>query len=275
MGIAHRIKSHTMKNIDSPQFPNIDKVITGFITNQIRFHTIQLFRKSGSTAFVQEGTGVLIDFYGVLCLFTSNQIIEDSFEKNQLYFKLGPEEYILCTGNTEESEPKRKSLDTAYIILDLDIAESLLNIGYKFLPNEKILPNHDSLDTPQYAIVGFPKPTIGQEQENTQTNGSYIISSMAPDNYYDNHIYTKEDNFIISYTSPQEIMIGVKSKSKELFDVSGSGLWYISITKNQETIKYVYHLIGIITELYIHKRHQFLIATKINLITDRLTTAIS
>jgi hypothetical protein len=264
-----------MKNIDSSQISNIDKVITGFINNHIRFHTIQLFRKSGSTEYTLEGTGVLTDFYGVLCLFTFNQIIEDSFEKNQLYFKLGPDEYILCTGNTVESEPKRKSLDVAYIILDLDIAESLLNIGYKFLPNEKILPNHDSLDTPQYAVVGFPKPTSGQEQENTQTNGSYIISPMAPDNYYDNHIYTKEDNFIMSYASAQEIMTGVKSKSKELFDVSGSGLWYISITKNDETVEYDYHLIGIITELYLHKRHQFLIATKINLLIDQLTTAIS
>ncbi len=98
---------------------------------------------------------------------------------------------------------------------------------------------------------------------------------MAPDNYYDNNIYTKEDNFIISYAQPQEIMTGIQDKSKELYDMSGSGLWYISITKNNETIEYNYHLIGIIKELYIYKRHQFLIATKINLLTDQLKAAIS
>ena len=98
---------------------------------------------------------------------------------------------------------------------------------------------------------------------------------MAPDNYYDNHIYTKEDNFIIPYAPPQEILTGIKTKSKELYDLTGSGLWFISITKNHETIEYNYHLIGIITELYIHKRHQFLIATKINLLTDQLKAAIS
>jgi hypothetical protein len=98
---------------------------------------------------------------------------------------------------------------------------------------------------------------------------------MAPDSYYDNHIYTKEDNFIMPYTQPQEIITGIKDKSKELYELSGSGLWYISITKNHEIIEYDYHLIGIIRELYIHKRHQFLIATKINLLTDQLKAAIS
>jgi hypothetical protein len=263
-----------MKNIESHQIPNIDKVITAFINNNIRFHTIQLFRKSGSTAFLPEGTGVLIDFYGVLCLFTSRQDVEDSFENNQLYFILGPEEYILCTGTTEESE-RKSNLTISYIILDLAVAESLIAIGYKFLPNDKILPNHDPLETPQYAVVGFPKPTSGQEQENTQTNGSYIISPMAPDTYYDNHIYTKEDNFIMSYKQPQEIMTGIQDKSKELYDMSGCGLWFISSTENHEIIEYDYHLIGIITELYLHKRYQFLIATKINLLTDQLKVAIS
>ena len=159
--------------------------------------------------------------------------------------------------------------------MDISIAESLIGIGYKYLPHEKILPYHSELETPQYAIVGFTKPTSDHNQENTQTNGSYIISSMAPDNYYDNHLYTKEENFIISYTQPQEIITGIKTKSKKLYNMSGSGLWYISITKNHETIENDYHLIGIITELYIHKRHQFLIATKINLLTDQLKAAIS
>lgn len=264
-----------MKNIESHQTPNFDKVITSFINNQIRFHTIQLFRKSGSIEFAPEGTGVLIDFFGVYCLFTSRHIVEDTFENILLYFKLGPEEYILCTGSTQESETNNDNTNTAYIILDLSIAESLIAIGYKFLPNDKILTNHQALETPQYATVGFPIPTSSQEQENTQSNGSYILSPMAPDNYYDNHIYTKEDNFIMSYASPQDIMTSIKDKSKELYDLSGSGLWYFSITKKDETIEYDYHLIGIIRELYIHKRHQFLIATKINLLTDQLKAAIS
>ena len=263
-----------MKNIESHQIPNIYKVITSFINNHIRFHTIQLFRKSGSTENKHEGTGILIDFFGVYCLFTSRHIVEDTFESNQLYFKLRPDEYLLCTGTTEESE-RKSNLTISYIILNLSIAESLIAIGYKFLPNDKILPYHQALETPQYATVGFPKPTSGQEQENNHTNGSYIISPMAPDIYYDNYIYTKEDNFIMSYTQPQEIITTIKTKSKELLDMSGSGLWYISISKNHETIEYNYNLIGIITELYIHKRHQFLIATKINLLTDQLKTAIS
>lgn len=262
-----------MKNIESHQIPNIDIIITGFINNHIRFHTIQLFRKSGSTIFTPEGTGILIDFYSVLCIFTLSHIVDNSFEENHLYFKLGPEEYILCTGTTQESE-RKSNLTISYIILDLPLTESLIEIGYKFLPTDKILPNHDPLETPQYASVGFPKPTNGQEQENTQTNGSYIIGPMAPDTYYDNHIYTKEDNFIMSYKQPQEIMTGIQDKSKELYDMSGSGLWYISITKNHEIIEYDYHLTGIITEIYIHKRHQFLIATKINLLTDKLKAAI-
>jgi len=265
-----------MKNIETSQIPipNIDKVITSFINNHIRLHTIQLFRKSGSSAYIPESTGVLVDFYGILCLFTSRQIVDNSFEGNQLYFKLGPEEYLLCTGSAEESE-RKSILNLAYIILDISLAESLIEIGYKFLTTDKIHPNHQAQETPQYATVGFPKPTSGQEQENIQAVGSYIIISMAPDNYYDNHIYTKEDNFIMSYTQPQEIMTGIKTKSKELFDMTGSGLWLISISNNQEPIEYDYHLIGIITELYIHKRHQFLIATKINLLTDQLKSDIS
>ena len=274
MGIAHHFKRHAMKNIELHQILNSEKIITAFINNHIRFHTIQLFRKSGSKENKQKGTGILIDFFGVYCLFTSRHIVEDTFESNQLYFKLGPDEYLLCTGTTEESE-RKSNLTISYIILDLSIAESLIVIGYKFLPNEKILPNHDTLETPQYTAVGFSKPTSGQEQENTQSNGSYIISQMAPDTYYDNHIYPKEDNFIMSYAQPKEIMTGIKDKSKVLFDMSGSGLWYISITKNNEIIEYDYHLISIITELYIHKRHQFLIATKINLITDHLKELIS
>ncbi|MBK8624004.1 MAG: hypothetical protein IPN86_00035 [Saprospiraceae bacterium] len=263
--------------IPDDQIPNINAIITGFVNNHIRFHTIQLFRRSGSTAFVPEGTGVLVDYYGIFCLFTSKHILENSFESNQLYFKLGPEEYILCTGSSEESETKleKNNQNLAYIILDLSIAESLTDLGYKFLPNDKILPYHDALETPQYAVVGFPKPSSDHNQENTQTNGSYIISPMAPNNYYDNHLYTKEENFIISYTQPQEIITGIKTKSKKLYNMSGSGLWYISITKNHETIENDYHLIGIITELYIHKRQQFLIASKINLLTDQLKAAIS
>jgi hypothetical protein len=263
-----------MKNIESHQNPNIYKVITGFINNHIRFHTIKLFRKSGSTEYTLEGTGVLTDFYGVLCLFTSSHIVDNSFEENHLYFKLGPEEYILFTGTTEESE-RKSNLTISYIILNISIAESLIEMGYKFLTTDKILPNHEAFETPQFTTVGFPKPTSGHDQEDSHTNGSYIISPMAPDTYYDNHIYTKEDNFIMSYEQPQEIMTGIQDKSKELYDMSGCGLWFISITKNHEIIEYDYHLIGIITELYIHKRHQFLIATKINLLTDQLKAAIS
>jgi hypothetical protein len=264
-----------MENIESHQIPNFDKVIIEYVNNYIRFHTIQLFRKSGSTAFTPEGIGILVEILGLFCLFTSKHIVENSFDRNLLYLKLGPEEYILCTGTTKESETNESNLNSAYIILDLSIAESLLEIGYKFLPSDKVLPYHDALETPQYIVVGFPKPTSDHEQENTQTNGSYIIGPMAPDNYYDNHIYTKEDNFIMSYAQPQEIMTGIKTKSKELFDLSGSGLWHISITKNHETVEYSYHLIGIITELYIHKRQQFLIASKINLLTDQRKAAIS
>jgi hypothetical protein len=259
------------------QIPNINAIITGIINNNIRFHTIQLFRRSRSAVFAPEGTGILVDLHGVFCLFTSKHIVENSFDQNLIYFKLGPEEYILCTGNSEESETniEKSNLYLAYIILDLSIAESLTDIGYKFLPNAKILTNHDPLETPQYAVAGFPKPINDQDQENTQTNGSYIIGPMAPANYYDNHIYTKDENFIMPYATQQKIMTGVKTKSKELYDFSGIGHWYISITKNQEKIEYNYHLIGIITELYIHKKHQFLITSKINLITDQLKTAIS
>lgn len=268
-----------MINIKIPQtpIPNFDKVIISHINNYIRFHTIQLFRKSGSTVFTTESTGVLVDFYGVFCLFTSKHIVDDTFEHNLLYFKLGPEEYILCSGTTEESEiiKNNKNLNLAYIVLDLPIAESLIEIGYQFLPSEKILPRHDACEVQQYGIVGFPKTTNGHHQENTHANGSFIIGPMAPDNYYDNHIYTKKENFIMPYAPPQEIMTGIKTKSKDLYGMSGSGLWNISISKNYETAIYSYHLIGIITELYIHKRQHFLIATKINLLTDQLKAAIS
>lgn len=264
-----------MKNIESPQMTTTVKVITGFINNHIRFHTIQLFRKSGSTIFVPDGTGVLVNFFGIFCLFTNKQILENSFESDLLYFKIGPNEYILCTGNIEESEPKRKSLDIAYIILDLSLIESLIEIGYKFLTSDKILPNHQALETQKYALVGFPNPTSGQEQENNNTNGSYIIVPMAPDNYYDIYNYTTENSFIIPYAQPQEIMTAIKTKPKELFEMTGSGLWYISITKNHEIIQYNYHLIGIVTELCLHKRNQFLIASKINLLMDQLKEAIS
>ena len=264
-----------MENIEKSHapIPNHDKVIIEYVNNHIRFHTIQLFRKIGSTIFTPEGTGILVDFYGIYCLFTTKPILEDSFENNLLYLKLGPEEYILCTGTTEESE-RKSNLTISYIILDLSIADALIDIGYKFLPNDKILPNHNPLETQQYAIVGFLKPTSGQDQKDTHTNGSFIISPMATDNYYDNHIYTKDEYFIMPYAPPQEIMTGIKTKSKELYDMSGSGLWHISITKNHENIEYNYHLIGSITELYLHKRHQFLIATKINLIMDKLKEAI-
>ena len=114
-----------MKNIESPQIPNIYKVITSFINNHIRFHTIQLFRRSGPTVYTPEGTGVLINFFGVYCLLTSRQVVEDSFENNLLYLKLGPEEYILCTGTTEESE-RKSNLTISYIILDLSIADALI-----------------------------------------------------------------------------------------------------------------------------------------------------
>ncbi|HMR90319.1 MAG TPA: hypothetical protein PKD51_19290 [Saprospiraceae bacterium] len=194
--------------------------ITDFINNNIRFHTIQLFIKSSPTKFITEGTGVLLNFHGVCCLLTSGNVVEDTFENNFLYFKLGPEEYLFCTGTTEASELKRKSLDLAYIILDIPIAESLIDVGYKFLPNNKTLPHHDGLETKQYAVIGFPKTINDLQSETSQPNGSYIIAPMAPDNYYDNHIYTKEDNFIISYTQPQEIMTGNKTISKELNDMS-------------------------------------------------------
>lgn len=86
--------------------PNFSKVITQYINNHIRFYTILLFRKSGSTAYKPEGTGVLVEIFGIFCLLTSKHIVKNSFKNNQLYFKLGPEEYLTCTGSTEESERK-------------------------------------------------------------------------------------------------------------------------------------------------------------------------
>lgn len=103
MGTAHL--NNKMKNIETPHtsIPNLDKVITQYINNHIRFRTIQLFRKLGSSAYTSEGTEILIDFFGVYCLLPSKHIVENSFDRNLLYFKLGPEEYILCTGNTSLS----------------------------------------------------------------------------------------------------------------------------------------------------------------------------
>jgi len=41
------------------EIPNNNAIITAYINYHIRFHTIQLFKKTGSTTFAPESTGVL------------------------------------------------------------------------------------------------------------------------------------------------------------------------------------------------------------------------
>jgi len=263
-----------MKNIEISNFtiPYYDDVIIDFINNNIRFHTIPLFIKSGSTEFAPVGTGVLVFIYDVYCVFTSSHVTERMDDQKNLYFQCGQDNYIPCSETEDDPDCKTNSkyLGANHIILDQESIDQLLAIGMQFLTIDKILDNHDGLQSIQYAIFGYPTDLVEQQAQTTKTNGLLFISAMADEVPYDKYNYTKETHYIMPYTTPTDIGAGSKTKPKQLYGMSGSGLWYISVTHELDKNVYDYHLIGIMHEYYLHKKIQFIVGNKISVVTDQL-----
>jgi hypothetical protein len=252
--------------------PGFDKIITGFIDNHIRYHTIQFFKKTGADTFAPEGTGVLVNISGVFCVFTASHVIENLEDKNHLYFRYGSEKYISSSGIIRVSDYKinKNHPDIAYINLEQEVTDELLANGLKFLNSDKVLAFHDGLQATQYAIYGFPTDFIKYVKGTMVTGGSLFIGPMANDNPFNHYDYNKETHYIMPYTNPRDIGTDEKTKIRQLYGMSGSGLWYISITKILDEYTYDYHLIGIMNEFKTHGKYQIIVGNKINLITDQL-----
>lgn len=268
-----------MKNAERVEdvIPNYDEVITNLVTYHIRYHTIRFFKKTGVDTFVPEGTGVLVSLYGVFCVFTAGHVTENMDDHRYLYFRFGPNKYIPCTGTLRDSDDKIRIIlpDVTYVILDQNVVEQLLATGMRFLTLDKILLEHEGLQTYQYVMYGYPSDVVEDEESNLIPDGFYFINPLADDKPYDRYIYTKDTHYILRYSNPRYISTGAKTKTRQLYDTRGSGLWYISVTKEIDKYVYDYHLIGLMNEYYQHKRSQYIIANKISIITDQLRSDIS
>ncbi|MBP6234858.1 MAG: hypothetical protein KA270_00905 [Saprospiraceae bacterium] len=257
--------------------PGFDNIINGFIDNNIRYYTIQFFKKTGADTFAPEGTGVLVHIFNVFCVFTASHVIENLEDKNLLYFRYGPEKYISSSGIIRVSDYKisKNHPDIAYIILEKEVIEQLGKIGLKFLKQNKVLPFHKGLQVTQYAIYGFPTDFVKIENDIMINGGNLFIGPMANDKPYTYYNYSKDTHFIMPYTNPRNISTNEKTETRPIYGMSGSGLWFISVTKILDEYTYDYHLIGIMNEFKTHGKYQIIVGNKINLITDQLFADIS
>lgn len=263
-----------MKNIEISHttIPYYDDVITDFVNDNIRYYTIQFFKKTRFDTFAPEGTGVLVFIYDEYCVFTANHVSGSINDQKNLYVQCGPDNYIPCseTVRNPDSKIKNKQSGATYLILEQEVVDQILAIGMRFLALDKILLDYEGLQSIQYAMYGYPTDFVKYGEGILKTSGFLFISSMADEVPYDKYNYTKETHYILPYTSPIDITAGSKTKSKQLYGMSGSGLWYISVSKEFDKYLYDFHLIGIMNEYYLHKKFQFIVGNKINIIINQL-----
>jgi hypothetical protein len=257
--------------------PGFDQIITGFIDGHIRYHTIQFFKKTGTYTFEPEGTGVLVNIFGLFCVFTASHVLESMSDDAPLYFRYGDNKYITCSGIMRESDfrTNKTSPDLAYLILLEEIVREILGVGMIFLDGSKLLSDHQAMQASQYAIYGFPTDFVKIENSIMITGGNLFIGTMANDKPYKHYNYSKDTHYIMPYTNPRDIATKEKTETRPIYGMSGSGLWLISVTKILDEYAYDYHLIGIMNEFKTHGKYQIIVGNKINLIADKLLIDIS
>ncbi len=247
-----------------------NKKFVDIAAKKIRWHTCQIFVKGGKYGFKPLGSAVLATIKNDDYLFSASHVIEKLTIESPGYIQTSTG-FLIITGESQESSIEENSkIDIAYIKLETSFALELKK-SYKFLTEDKILRNHIPLNTTQYLTLGFPTNMIKEENGKVYTGFSFHLHSIMKERVYKIERYDNKIHYLLDFAGKGTGLENnePRQKIRDPFGISGSGLWFISVTQGLNDLEFDYFLIGIM--FWVEKsRFHYLVANRIELITDEL-----
>ncbi len=219
------------------------------IGEKIYHHTVQLLQKSvGPYDYSPCATGVLVKINNQYFIFTASHVIRDIYDKGNKLFVSTTNGVVMIKGHNDSTDlEKDNDTDLAYIVLERDLAE-LLGKSQVFLSQEKLGDLIFDVPSTQYLIVGYPAANIKDENNIVHTGAQMYLTSPASKQIYDNRGLDEGRHYVFEYgQNMTDLITGERVDSgPNPRGISGCGIWFISISKIDETIIYDYSLVGII-----------------------------
>jgi hypothetical protein len=166
---------------------------------------------------------------------------------------------------------KDDKIDIAFIKIQDDIVNDISQ-RFKFIEIEEVGISHELQFNHNYFVFGFPatRPTHKMKMlKNIPTKiFSFWTSPLSAENYLKTK-FKPHQNILLRFNKKEVFnkATNIKQKAPDIEGISGCGLWYISDPSLENTSK---KLIGIITENDQNPLKKYLIATRIDVLTEAI-----
>ncbi|MCH7534437.1 MAG: hypothetical protein IH948_01580 [Bacteroidetes bacterium] len=264
------------QRIFPPALKFIGKVVDQ-CSKEILKYTPQLYtKKPNETEPIKpdpDSSGVLLRVKGQHFLITAGHIfLENNAEDigimigNTFNILKGDVKYV----NPSQSEQADK-IDIAVWKLEDDVVKSL-ELGYSFLPFEKIDFEHNIETEPKYLVVGFPWRGTTEDKANKKLKSSPLIflTKKSESPFYKRLKFEEHSNLLIDYRQKKvkNFDTGQVQQNKSPEGVSGCGVWHIPKFYIPDGGVPDFKLVSQVIEQ--NKEKTILITTRIHLVTEVL-----
>lgn len=232
-------------------------------------HTCQLLVKGKNGKLKPHGSGVFLVVNEIHFLLTASHVVTDWSDENQLYIRIGKNNYVSLVGELRETDlDKDDKVDLAYIKIDDAVVNELIK-PYIFLPVSKIRLHEKLLDGMNYCIMGYPEKSVANIDEKIEPIAQAYYVNPSSQKVYDYYKFPTEAFYMFVMEGKGEnVKTGEKTKTgTHFYGISGCGVWLMIIDASGEKLSIDYRLIGIMTE-FRNDKYFTLIGVKLRLLMD-------
>lgn len=251
----------------------IDELINKMTGEKILRHTCQLLVKDENGNLKAHGSGVFVVVGEIHFLLTAAHVTEGWSDENQLYIRIGKNNYISLVGELRETDlEKDKKLDLAYVKLDEKVLSELQK-PYLFLPLSKMRDHKKLIEATNYCVMGYPEKSMATIDEKIEPVAQAYYVGPSSQKVYAHYKFAPEVYYMFEMKGKGEnIKTGEKTKTgTHFYGISGCGVWLMIIDTSGEKHSIDYRLIGIMTE-FRNDKYFTLIGIKIRLVLDGIMT---
>lgn len=248
----------------------INEQLSGLITNEIGPYTCQLFKRNAEKEILPFASGVLAELGGSYYILTASHVTEDWSNENPLFLKIHGG-YISVVGETRGTHiDKKEKIDVAYIKLKDTVVRELMK-GNKFLPLFKFRKQATLLFDRDYCVFGYPTVNHKIEDGKLKTTGAAYFVQPCKDKVFEYYELDPLTHYVLEFKGKGvDIKTGESVKIKgEHYGLSGCGLWYVMLEKDNGKYISDVRLVGIMTE-FRRGKYDCLIGNRIEIILASL-----
>ncbi|NHM08364.1 hypothetical protein G4D82_14135 [Flavobacterium sp. CYK-4] len=251
----------------------IDELISKMTGEKILRHTCQLLVKDENGKLKPHGSAVFVIVAGIHFLITASHVTEHWSDQNQLYIRIGKNNYVSLVGELRETDLSiDEKIDLSYVKIDERIIPDLKK-PYLFLPVSKIRDHKLLNGAANYCVMGYPEKSLANIDDKIEPVAQAYYLSPSSEKVYEHYKFDPNMFYMLDMKGKgTNIKTGEVAKTgTHFYGISGCGLWLMIIDSDGKNHSIDYRLIGIMTE-FRNTKFLSLIGIRIKLFLDAMTT---